>query len=325
MTRRRRTTITEELDGQDDVGSDVIMDVDFDDCLAGFIRSIKAKGRSVYTVKYYRQHLRDVRNLLEIQDVSTNINRIDRRVIERNIIEYMMEVRGNSRSTVNTRLRALKSFLNWARTHEMVTTNPMAHITVKSVDRAEIKTYTREQLRDLFRQPNLETFVGLRDYTIMTVFIETGVRVRELIDIKVSDVRFADSQILIHGKNGEDRLVPIQKKAASVLRRYMRIRGESPVDYLFISNSDSQLGRRTVQDRIAKYGRMAHITDVRNSPHTFRHTFAKMCVRNGASIFDLQKILGHQTFDMVRVYVNLFSTEIVESHKKFSPLENLNM
>ena len=59
--------------------------------------------------------------------------------------------------------------------------------------------------------------------------------------------------------------------------------------------------------------------------HTFRHTFAKMSVRNGANLFDLQKILGHTTLDMVRVYVNLFSNEVAEAHRKFSPIENLHM
>src|SRR5690625_6910135 len=83
------------------------------------------------------------------------------------------------------------------------------------------------------------------------------------------------------------------------------------------------MSRKAVQDRIAKYGRMANITNVRCSPHTFRHTFAKMSIRNGADVFALQKILGHQTLDMVRTYVNLFSTEVAEAHRKFSPMENL--
>lgn len=97
------------------------------------------------------------------------------------------------------------------------------------------------------------------------------------------------------------------------------------MSYLFITQDDMKMSRKNVQDRIRKYGRMAGITNVRNSPHTFRHTFAKMAVQNGANIFELQKILGHKTLDMVRVYVNLFSRDVARAHAKFSPVENLNM
>ena len=110
-----------------------------------------------------------------------------------------------------------------------------------------------------------------------------------------------------------------------MLKRYLKARGASYVDSLFITQDDGKMSRKAVQDRIAKYGRMAGITNVRCSPHTFRHTFAKMSVRNGANLFDLQKILGHQSLEMVRVYVNLFSSEVAEAHAKFSPIENLHL
>lgn len=159
----------------------------------------------------------------------------------------------------------------------------------------------------------------------MTLMLDTGIRLRELVDLKMNDVILSDSQIVIWGKNQTFRRVPIQNKAKAVLKRYIKVRGVSDVPYLFITQDDGKLSRKAVQDRIAKYGRMAGIKNVRNSPHTFRHTFAKMAVQNGANIFELQRILGHKTLDMVRVYVNLFSSDIARAHAKFSPIENLNI
>ncbi|MCQ6282887.1 site-specific integrase, partial [Bacillus sp. EB600] len=86
----------------------------------------------------------------------------------------------------------------------------------------------------------------------------------------------------------------------------------------------TRLSKKQVQNRISHYGLKARLEGVRCSPHTFRHTFAKMCVQSGANVFELQQILGHSSLEMVRNYVNLFSSEIKESHNKFSPLKGLS-
>lgn len=322
--RRRRTLIAESNSEQLNADMPGYAVYDYDDNVEAFIRTIKLRNRSKYTLKYYRSELNGFRNILEKQGLSTRVDRISKDVIERNFIEYSLETLQNKYGTVATKLRAIRAFFNWLVEEKTLNESPMKNITISTVD-TRIETYTRDQLSELFRQPDLETFVGYRDYTIMTILLETGVRLRELIDIKLDDVRMSDSQILIVGKSGKFRLVPFQTQARRVLNRYLKARGASPSPYLFITHDDEQMARKTVQDRISKYGRMAGITNVRNSPHTFRHTFAKMSVRNGANIFDLQKILGHATLDMVRIYVDMFSNEVAEAHRKFSPIENLHM
>lgn len=238
-------------------------------------------------------------------------------------IRYARDEKGVKHATIASTLRALRSFLNWAKREGVIKDNPMDGIPITKPPSSDIETFTREQIRQLFMQPDLETFVGYRDYAIMTVLLETGVRVRELTDIKVSDVRMADSQILIAGKNREKRLVPFQAKTKAILSRYLAARGDSPIDYLFVTHDDNKMNRDSVRDRIAKYGRMAGIENVRCSPHTFRHTFAKMSVIGGADMFSLQYILGHKSLEMVKTYVTMFSGDVANSHRKFSPVENL--
>lgn len=324
MSRRRRTFITESND--DTLNADLpgYAAMDFTDNMESFLANLETRDRSEDTIAFYRQHLRRVRDILEKQSLSTRIDRISVDTIEHNFILYSMRELGISYGTVAIRLRALRAFYNWLSSRKIIRDNPMSDIVISN-NETNVETYSREQLNELFRQPNLETFVGYRDYAIMTLFLETGIRLREITDITLNDLKFEDSQIIIWGKNRSFRRVPIQGRAQTVLKRYLKARGDSPVPYVFITQDDTKLSRRQVQSRIRKYGRMACITNVRNSPHTFRHTFAKMSVQNGANIFELQRILGHKTLDMVRVYVNLFSRDITKAHAKFSPVENLHM
>ncbi|WP_077603671.1 tyrosine-type recombinase/integrase [Oceanobacillus sojae] len=319
---KRRTFIsdtTEELKQNTNV-----IDDSFDENVEAFLRSVRLNQRSEDTIFYYRDKLRNLEKVLSQQGYSTRIRSITEDILSDGYILYSKEEKGLKDTTIRTNLRAFRAFFNWCVKKGVIENSPMKDIKIGGAKTTDIETFTKEQISELFAQPNLSTFVGLRDYVIMGVFLETGIRLRELVDIEINDVRLEDSQILIHGKNGNDRLVPFQAKTAKLLRKYMRIRGRSETDYLFITHDDTKMSRRAVQNRIEKYGRMANIKNVRSSPHTFRHTFAKMSVRNGANVFELQKILGHSSLDMVRVYVNLFSTEVFESHKRFSPMENLN-
>ena len=322
--RRRRGLITESNSAHLNADMPGYSVYDYEDNVEAFLRAVKVRNRSADTIVYYRRQLLNFRKILESQGISTRVDRITKAIIEQNFIEHSLEERGHKYTTIATRLRAIRAFFNWLVSEKVLKESPMQGIVISDVD-TEIETYSREQIIDLLRQPNLETFVGYRDYVIMTLFLETGVRLRELVDIKLNDLRMEDSQILINGKGAKLRLVPIQKKARRVLTNYLKIRGHSPSPYLFITQDDGKMSRKAVQDRLAKYGRMSNITNVRNSPHTFRHTFAKMSVKNGANIFELQKILGHETLEMVRKYVNLFSSDVLESHRKFSPIENLHL
>src|SRR5690625_3138839 len=249
-----------------------LMDDDFAENLSAFLVDLKLRNRSEYTVDYYRRELRKFMHTLEEQRFKTRLRRLDSTLIKNEYIKYMYEEKGVEHATIAATMRALKAFLNWAVGRGVIEANPMNEITIGSPKAPTIETFTRDQIRDLFSQPDPKLFVGLRDLTIMTLMLDTGVRVRELCDIKVNDVRMSDEQILVEGKNGEDRLVPIQTQTKRILNRYMKARGNSPVDWLFITHDDKQMNRDSVRRRIAKYGRMANIKNVRCSPHTFRHT-----------------------------------------------------
>src|SRR5690625_7849193 len=126
---------------------------------------------------------------LEKQCVATRLQLLTSYIITEHFIEYSLEVRRVKYSTVATCLRAVRAFLNWAVERGVIEKSPMKGITISAPKVVEVETFTRDQFNEILRQPNLETFVGLRDYVIMVVLLETGIRVRDLCDINDGDIR----------------------------------------------------------------------------------------------------------------------------------------
>lgn len=318
MARRSNKLVTDQASDKPEIEL-----TDFETAFNSFIRECKLKNLSKHTVKYYRDELLAFRTMLERQGISTKPGDITLKIIKENVIVYMMETLNRKETSINTRLRAIRAFFNFLEKDRQIYENPVRELSLLKQKKEVVETFSRDQLKDLLRQPDLGTFTGFRDYTIMLLLIETGVRVRELTDICVKDIRWEDSQIRIDGKGYKERLVPIQATMKRQLRKYVQVRGDVPNEALFVTIDNTPLTIRQVQNRLRQYGRKANIKNVRCSPHTFRHTFAKMSVQNGADVFALQAVLGHTSLDMVRNYVNLFSSDVMDAHKKFSPVEKL--
>lgn len=318
MSRRRNNVIEVDI-----VEDKTIIDAeDFESSLHLFLRDCKVRNLSEYTTKYYRNELSGIMRMLERQGIDTIPNKITDKHIKENVILYLMD-EGKKETTINTKLRALRAFMSFLFKEGQIAQNPFENVSLVKAQKEVIETFTRDQLRLLLAQPDQSTFTGVRDYTLMLLLVETGARVRELTDIRMNDVKWEDNAIKLRGKGAKDRLVPIQQTMKRQLRKYVAVRGHIDEEFLFVNIDNKQLSRRRVQETIAKYGRMANLKGVRCSPHTFRHTFAKMSVQNGADVFALQAVLGHASLEMVRNYVNLFSSDVFDKHKKFSPVEKL--
>ncbi|WP_230199336.1 tyrosine-type recombinase/integrase [Oceanobacillus kimchii] len=270
-------------------------------------------------MKYYRSELTTFRKILNEQGLNLSPYEITNEIIKRHVVMYMKE-KGIKAVSINSRLRALRSFFNLLESQNYIKVNPMKDIKLLKDRKRIVETFDKKQIKALFNACDLRTFVGYRDKTIMLLLLETGVRANELIGIKVIDIIWSQKVVRItKTKGGYERFVPIQNKMIDQLKKYVSIRGQIENDYLFITQDDAPMSKRQIQNRIKYYGEVAKIKNVRCSPHTFRHTFAKLSVMNGANAFQLQAILGHSTLEVIKVYVNLFSSEVQEGHSKFSP------
>lgn len=323
MSRRRNKLTPEQLATPAVTDAEVVdsFEIAFD----FFLRDCRVRNLSESTVRYYRNELNTFRKLLEQQRIDTNPNKITAKIIKENIILTMMDD-NRKESAINARLRAIRSFFNFLERERMVVQNPMDSVKLVRQKQTVIETFSREQIHALLKQPDQRTFTGLRDYTMILLLLETGLRIKELVNIRMDDVKFDESMIRVRSPKGtQERVVPFQSTMKRLLRKYIAIRGEVEHDFLFVSIDNEPVAIRTFQERFATYGKRAGIRNVRCSPHTCRHTFAKMFVQNGGHAFTLQSILGHTSLEMTRRYVNLFSQEISQAHKKYSPVEKLTI
>lgn len=320
LNLKRRTTINlSDLNVRNQSKQTDSNNLTFDDAVKLFISDRQSRNLSEDTIKYYKQKLSLYKRRYYEQYGSNPRRAILRRYID-DFVTYHTITLGNKLSSAQACLRALKAYCTFLVAEGYEKDNPFDDFTLRKPKKTVIKTFSVAQIERLLAQPKLDTFTGLRDYTILMTLLDTGIRIRELESINIDDVHLNENYISIFGKNGNYRNVPVSAQLKRVLHQYMKIRGYSDAEALFISSLDSRFLRRSIQDRITMYGKMANIQDVRCSPHTFRHTFAKMYIKNGGNIFVLQDILGHSTLEMVREYVRLFSNDLYNDHKRHNPL-----
>lgn len=276
-----------------------------------FFTDCQLRSLRPHTIKFYREQF----HAIKVPKVTMTETDIKALIMD-------MQDNGLKASTINTRLRALRSFFNFLYKNKHIKKNPITNIKLLNQRKEIVPTFSKEQLQLLFSLCDKKTFVGIRDYTIMLLMLDTAIRVNELANIELSDVK--ENEIVIREtKTFFERIVPMSKKLKEQMDIYIRIRGRADTNKLFINQDGNELKKRSIQTRIEHYGKLSGIKDVRVSCHTFRHTSAKMFIVNGGNAFHLQQLLGHTSLEITKKYVNLWATDVAESHKKYSALNNI--
>jgi integrase/recombinase XerD len=233
-----------------------------------------------------------------------------------------MKERGLKTATINAKLRALRSFYNFLYSNKHIKKNPMANVKLLKERKEVVPSFSKEQVKLLFSLCDRKTFVGQRDFTIMLLMLDTAIRLNELVNIELSDVK--ENEIVIREtKTFFERVVPMSKKLKEQMDIWIKIRGKCDTEKLFVNVDGEALKKRSIQNRIEHYGRMSEIKNVRVSAHTFRHTSAKFFIQNGGNAFHLQQLLGHTSLEITKKYVNLWSKDVAESHKQYGALSNI--
>lgn len=290
-----------------------------------FLKNCEARNLRPRSIEYYKEVLVDTfipfADKLKIQP-----NKICNEVIDEYVL--FLKEKGNAIESVNTRLRGLRSFLNFLEENEYI--DCKIKIRMLKTERHIIRTFMEDQLKVLLMKPDkTATFALYRDWAIVNFLIGTGVRLGTLIDIKIMNVDYVDREIdCTHTKNRQQLTIPLSVSLAKVLKEYLNIRGGEPEDFLFCNTYGEQMAERTVQNRLKMYCKVRLGADsggMRYSPHDFRHTFAIMYIRNsGGDILTLQKLLGHQNLEMTRRYSNMLLGDIKKQFHQNSPLDSIS-
>jgi integrase/recombinase XerC len=250
-------------------------------------------------------------------------DKLDLRLIKRPIIRLFLRSlneKGASKRTIGRHISSLRSFFRFAVTQGAVEKNPMRHIE-KPKPRNLAPTYlTYEQVKELLKQPNLDTYLGFRDRCMLELLYSSALRVGELVHLNKDDIDFGRMVISIHGKGDFNRKVPITDVAAKWLKNYLnhadrkqrkdRYQGESDPDAVFLNREGKRLSTRSVNRRFEKYLDVLGLKG-KVSPHTIRHTIATHWLENGMEINTIKVLLGHKSFSTTTIY-----TRVTEKLKK---------
>lgn len=315
QNRRRKNELVQDVATEKDGTS-----ISLVDAVALFMRDVR--GLAFHTQRWHRENLNALQRVLAKQDIVVDdCCGLTTRFLKDHFIFYMKEELCLKPNTVNGRVRTVRKLIHFLHEEGYLGSDYSASIPLVRAEKVVIATFNENHIERILAQPSRGTFTGLRDYAILLLLLETGMRISELVGIRLPDLRLREYQILVNGKGAKQRLVPVQSKMRQVLQKYLAQRGSAESDALFISLNGNGISKRYVQELIGEYGRRAHIDDVRVSAHTFRHTMAKFYILAGGDIFSLQRILGHSSLEMVRHYVELFANDVQTQHQKFSFVE----
>ncbi|MBT2724806.1 tyrosine-type recombinase/integrase [Bacillus sp. ISL-46] len=233
---------------------------------------------------------------------------------------------GISPRTINNIIRVLRVFFNFLVGERIISENPAAGVKLQKEQNDTFEIFTDEDVIKILSAPNKKMYTGFRDYVMMLVLIDTGLRIGELTSIKRGDVNFQNRQIIIHAENSkknETRVVPISQKTGKELAELTDFINGDDNDYVFLT----QFGERYLADTFAKmlkkYGKKAGIQNVRISPHTFRNYMAVKFLKSKGDPFTLMRILGHKDISMTNRYIKYSDVDISELFEMSSPVMNL--
>lgn len=231
------------------------------------------------------------------------------------------------RPTTLRRFQAsLRRFYRWLLDQGRITADPLLNIQPPVVAERFPKTLGEAQVEALLAAPDTTTPLGLRDRTLLEVLYATGLRVSELVGLKLFNVSLADRVVRTFGKGGKERLVPLGEIAADWLARWLKegrpalLKGRNS-DFVFVTgrrNSDA-MTRQMAWTLIKKYAVTAGIPREKISPHVLRHAFATHLLNHGADLRVVQLLLGHADISTTQIYTHVARARLKELHALHHP------
>jgi integrase/recombinase XerD len=279
------------------------------------------RGLSKNSISNYLLDVEKLMFFLEAhQIVETPIN-IDKNTIQQFIYELAKKVNPRSQARV---ISGLKSFFNYLVFEDYRADNPMELIESPKIGRKLPDTLSEEEINQLIGSIDLSKPEGERNRAILETLYGCGLRVSELLDLKLSDLYFEEDFIKVTGKGDKQRFVPISeinKKYITIYRREIRVHitiKKGAEDVLFLNRRGNKLTRAMIFTIIKQLALQIGLHKS-ISPHTFRHSFATHLLQNGADLRAIQQMLGHESITTTEVYMHVDRTHLAEVMNKYHP------
>lgn len=278
------------------------------------------KGLSENTLESYG---RDVKKFIEFleQEKITAISDVK----YRHIADFLAlsKEKGFTATTIVRSIVSIKQFFKYLIIEKLIAEDPAFQIRTPKMKKSIPAVISLDDVETLLVAPDESTPEGLRDSAMLEVLYATGIRVSELIGLKLNDVNFDHGYVIVYGKGSKERIVPVGEKAREKMLSYLAdarplILKSREAKALFVTRRGKGMTRQGFWKLIKNYALKAAIPK-KISPHTLRHSFATHLLERGADLRTIQIMLGHSDISTTQIYTHVESERLKEIHKKYHP------
>lgn len=278
-------------------------------------------------LKYQRNYSEETIHSYNI-DIEEFLNYINSEAIKFNMVDYdtvrlwlmYLDNKKDKSTTVSRKISALRGFYKYLINNKIMENNPFSLVSLPKKERHLPRFFYYNELEEMFQVPKLNTPLGQRDRLILEMLYATGVRVSELVNIKLSDI--SKEEIKVLGKGNKERFVEFGDYAESILELYLnegyKKLNVKNVEYLFLNSRGEQLTTRGVRYILDKIIRQTTI-DKKISPHMLRHSFATHLLNEGCDLLTVQELLGHESLSATSIYTHVTNDRLKEVYFKCHP------
>lgn len=282
-----------------------------------------------YSLNTYKNYEIDIKEFFSyLNDTKTDYKDVSYDFIK----GYLMILyeRKLSRGTVSRKLSALRSFYKYLFNQDIINTNPFNYVTTPKKEKKLPNYLGIIELETIFNFPDLNTSLGQRNRLILELLYATGIRVGELVNIKLNDIDLSRKEVRILGKGNKERIALFGDYCLDYINLFMndgrlKILDKNNVscDYLIINNRGRKITTRAVEEIIDDIVKKASIKK-HVSPHMLRHSFATHLLNNGCDILTVKELLGHESLESTQIYTHVSNERLREVYLKCHPLNRQN-
>lgn len=279
------------------------------------------QGNELNTIQSY---------LLDVKQLGLFLKRQNKNLVKakiqdlREFIHTLFDM-GVSPSSINRKISAVRSYYSFLCSVNRIDNNPADELELLKVGRKLPQTLTIEEVNSIIESANEKTPAGLRDRLCFELLYGAGLRISELLGLKMGDILMEEELLCITGKGNKQRFVPFGKKALFALNKYLRdgkpfLIKQRKTPYLILNTRGNKMSRmgflKVLKKYLIKSGVRKKVT-----PHTFRHSYATHLLQAGADLRAVQELLGHSDISTTQIYTHIDREYLKEVHRQYHPRE----
>lgn len=282
------------------------------------------KAYSKYTIENYKEDIEEFllfcnKESLKYLDIEYSDIRI--------YLMYLKEEKKDNNTSINRKLSSLRGFYKYLSKKQIVKNNVFLLVNGPKKDKRLPRYFEYNELEELFSVPDIEKAQGQRDSLILEMLYATGVRVGELVNIKIKDINKSNRNIIILGKGNKERNVLYGEYCQNILNLYLddgrNKLNRKNIDYLFINHLGEPLTERGVRYILSKLIKQTSLSK-NISPHMIRHSFATHLLNEGCDLLSVQKLLGHESISATQIYTHVTTDRLKEVYYNSFPRAKRN-